>query len=304
MPPPYYDPRADEIINFLTNLNPNTYDPDTASAQRALTGGGFSGARQYLERDKDRRGRFQEALPFLQLKQQSALQTQGEQAALNRDIEAGRAAMERLQLSERGETERLTMQEAARMRELIQQGNDAMNRLQIENQYAGQRQLQEGATRERLLGVESRYATERQNADIASRERMQQAGFQNSRDLAQMNSYDDNATNRAINDMLSRYRNPNQSGGQSGTGMSYGVPQYSNQPQYGFGMDVPSYLSGTLGDNETWAPIGTGNTDTEGSGASQTFYNGDPFSGNYDSEQGAGFIDDYMADYLAETNWS
>lgn len=124
-------------IDWLLNPNPDLSEVDTRAAEKAL-GGGYSGSNfgnlgRYLMRDSEKIRRLQLGQQLLQPYQerefQAAESTKAQNAAMQQAVLVGQQAMERLKLSEAGETARLTQAEEAAMKQLIEQGKQAGQRL-------------------------------------------------------------------------------------------------------------------------------------------------------------------------------
>lgn len=295
---PYSDPRADEIIQFLTNMNPDTRDPDTAAAEAAIFGGGgFSGARQYRERDLDRRKRFQEVVPFLGLRQSAALQTQGENARTRLSEQEAAQAMERQDSDHRQQI----LLDAGR--QAAQQGNmELANKF---NKEANQLKLQ-GELTMQGVGIAARAQEQQNSINAASVARAEDYNYrsllnnqnQGSRSQGnQGNRYSDSATMKVANDILSKYPVAG-SGPQvySGTGeSSYGQPMSYNQST---NPGASFVLSGT-GEEYSNNAI-TGNTQSESGGQYQYYDQTPPNSqyGNFDSE--SNITPDYDYSWMEE----
>lgn len=291
--PPAYDPRAEEIINFLTNLNPDTRDPDTASAESAIFGGGFSGARQYRERDLDRRARFQESVPFLNMRQSAQSQSQSEAARERLVAQEGVLAQQRQESEHR---QQLLLDAG---RQAAQQGN--MELADRFNKEAAQLKLQ-GELTMQAVGLSSDERLQQQRINAASQ--AQQLGFQHASSMADKqfgynqilnrnNGYDQNATVNAANSRWNQMSGTG--GGGSGTGAGVVSGTLSQDPVYN--PISPGWYSGTGEYNMSFMPAGsivggnviTGNTQSEGSGEFQAYdslMQNNPY-GNIDTESGA-----------------
>lgn len=111
-----------DISSFLSR-NPDTSEWDTTSAERAVAGG-IGGSRMaaaegslYRQSEIDKRNKMGLELlePYLN-RQQDTWKT----------IEEGRQAMDRLRLSEAGQTARLTQEEKAKLEQIAAQGENAL----------------------------------------------------------------------------------------------------------------------------------------------------------------------------------
>lgn len=126
-------------IDFLLNPNFNTFETDTNAAEKAV-GGGYSGSQwagnvRSNMLDSERIKRFQlghQMLePYLQREFQAGEGAADRASALQRAIMEGNQAMERLTLSEAGQTARLSQEERAHMEQLAEQGRQAMQQLTL-----------------------------------------------------------------------------------------------------------------------------------------------------------------------------
>lgn len=126
-------------IDFLLNPNFNTYETDTRAAEKAVgagqSGSNWAGNVRSNMLDSERIKRFQlghEMLqPYLQRDFQASEGAADRASALQRAIMEGNQAMERLQLSEAGQTARLSQEERARLEQLAEQGRQSMQQLMI-----------------------------------------------------------------------------------------------------------------------------------------------------------------------------
>lgn len=124
-------------IDFLLNPNFNTFETDTRAAEKAVgagqSGSNWAGNVRSNMLDSERIKRFQlghEMLqPYLQRDFQASESAAGRAADLQRSIMEGNQAMERLQLSEAGQTARLSQEERARLEQLAEQGRQSMQQL-------------------------------------------------------------------------------------------------------------------------------------------------------------------------------
>jgi hypothetical protein len=124
-------------IDFLLNPNFNTFETETNAAEKAVAGGvsgsGWAGNVRSNMLDSERIKRMQ--LGNQMLEPYLNREFQGGQAAADRAQRAelaimeGNQAMERLRLSEAGETARLSQSERARLEEIAAQGRISMQEL-------------------------------------------------------------------------------------------------------------------------------------------------------------------------------
>jgi hypothetical protein len=126
-------------IDFLLNPNFNTFETDTNAAEAAVGGGvagsGFAGnvRNNMLDSERIRRMQLGNQMlePYLQRDFQAGQGAADRASALQRAILEGNQAMERLQLSEAGQTARLSQAQRAEMERLAEQGRQAMQQLSI-----------------------------------------------------------------------------------------------------------------------------------------------------------------------------
>jgi hypothetical protein len=174
-------------IDWLLNPDFDTSEVDTRAAESAV-GGGYSGSGFALNnrtrlRDSERIRRMQLGHEMLQPYEnrnfQAGESTKAQAAQLQQQVLAGQQAMERLALSERGQTERMSMAEAAAMRRLIEQGRLASEQLSKElqsratlqgNEFTQQKSMAEigQMNAKELLELQQKFAAEQQGNQIAS----------------------------------------------------------------------------------------------------------------------------------------
>lgn len=144
-------------IGRLLSGDFDPYEYNMASAENALgTGsGGFAANSRLklLDSEKLRRQQIGNQMldPYLTRQHQASLQTQSEAARMREIAEEGRLAMERLQLSESGEGERLSARLKAELEQQILAGNQAMDRLRLS---------ESGATERTRIGIGGNLASE------------------------------------------------------------------------------------------------------------------------------------------------
>lgn len=126
-------------IDFLLNPNFNTFETDMRAAESAV-GSGTQGSQwagnvrsNMLDSERIRRFELGHNMlqPYLQRDFQAAEGAADRGAALQRSILEGNQAMERLRLSEAGQSERLSQEERARLEQLAEQGRQAMQQLMV-----------------------------------------------------------------------------------------------------------------------------------------------------------------------------
>lgn len=178
------------LTNIQSLLNPTTAslnEADTNAASLAFASGvpgssGFGQNQQLVLRDSEQRQRLQQAAdlyePIAQRESAETLARESQAGEDRRLATSGQQAMERLQLSEAGQTERLTSQQAADARRQILEGDQAMERLNASNAFTSSQQGGELASRERIAQMGISADTARQaisEAGLASRLSSQQA---------------------------------------------------------------------------------------------------------------------------------
>lgn len=138
----YVDPEIDRLISYFTGASPDQFnEADTLAAEASLFGG-FNAPRRSQYRQSEVNQRYGQALPFIQLRQQSALAAQAEAADAARQIQENNAAMERLQLQLRHADQNTSREIAARINELNINNQGQMERLKVEEASANTRQTQ------------------------------------------------------------------------------------------------------------------------------------------------------------------
>ena len=135
-------------IDFLLNPNFNTFETDMNAAERAVAGG-VAGSQwagnvrsNMLDSERIRRMQLGNQMlePYLNREFQAG-QSAADRASRAQLAQAeANAAMERLRLSEAGETARLTQSERARLEQIIEQGNQSMRELLTSEAGASARQ--------------------------------------------------------------------------------------------------------------------------------------------------------------------
>lgn len=134
---------AQDINNANFLLNP-TFDASETkrNAAQAAVGGGFQGGSfaqgqgvKLLDSERIARMKLGHDIldPYLNRESNQAISESANQAAWNRTVQEGAQAMQRLQLSEAGLGARLTQEEHARLTELAQQGQQAMQLASLNN---------------------------------------------------------------------------------------------------------------------------------------------------------------------------
>lgn len=124
-------------IDFLLNPNFNTFETETNAAEKAV-GGGLAGSSwagnvrsNMLDSERIKRMQLGNQMlePYLNREFQGAESAADRASRAELAILEGNQAMERLRLSEAGETARLTQQERARLEEIAAQGRISMQEL-------------------------------------------------------------------------------------------------------------------------------------------------------------------------------
>lgn len=126
-------------IDYLLNPAFNTREVEQSGAERALGGGfagsgfGQAGTMRLLDSERISRMRLGNEMlqPYLQREFQGAESAAARAQELEVQAREGAAALQRLQLSEAGQTARLSMEERARMEQLVEQGRQAMQQLTL-----------------------------------------------------------------------------------------------------------------------------------------------------------------------------
>ena len=134
-------------IDSLLRGEFDPYEINMQSAEKAVgsgTGGsGFAQAGRYklLDSEKLRRQQLghEELDPYLNREHQAALQAEGEAARLREIAAQGEQAMQQLQASQSGRMAELSQQEKAQLEYLAQQGSQAMD--QLKQQQSGNRDI-------------------------------------------------------------------------------------------------------------------------------------------------------------------
>lgn len=166
--------RIDEL------LDPNAATPDAAARSAAqnlasgqAAGSQFGANRGLILRDTELRDRFNQAntmlQPFLQRESSENIATQAQQGENQRLITQGQQAMERLQLEQQGAGDRLSAQLRAQLEQQANEGQQAMDRLKFSEGSATDRarmgieaQLAERVAAEN--GMDARQAVQLENA--------------------------------------------------------------------------------------------------------------------------------------------
>lgn len=144
-------------VNTLFDPNFGRTETQTNAAENALAGGfsgsGYASGQQARLLDSERKANMllghQILDPYLQRQQQSALESQQEQARLNEIAAQGAQALQQLQISEAGQGARLSQELAARLQQQVLEGQQAMQRLTLS---------EAGATGRARLGVQGDLA--------------------------------------------------------------------------------------------------------------------------------------------------
>lgn len=135
-------------IAWLQNPNFNTTEIDTAAAERAFASGTagsqFGSFFQPRLRDEERIKRFtlanQMLQPYLEREQQAKLEKARQAAEDARLATAGQQAMQRLQAEQQGAMQRMTVEQRNLLARQAAEGQQAMERLQFTEGAASERQ--------------------------------------------------------------------------------------------------------------------------------------------------------------------
>lgn len=157
--------RIDEL------LDPNAPTPDAAARSAAQNlasgqapGSQFGANRGLILRDTELRDRYNQAntmlQPFLQRESSESIATQAQNAENQRLITQGQQAMERLQLEQQGAGDRLSAQLRAQLEQQAAEGNQAMERLKFQSgSEMDKLRFSEGSATDRArMGIEAQMA--------------------------------------------------------------------------------------------------------------------------------------------------
>lgn len=175
------DLKAGLLANIARLMNPTAQslaESDTNAAQASLASGvpaasQFGANRQLVLRDSEQAARVKLAndmyQPLLQIESSEKIAAEGQAGEDRRLAVSGQQAMERLRLSESGESARLSSQQAAALQQQAIEGEQAMARLNASNVAESGRQATDLASRERIQTQEigSRENIARMGIDIA-----------------------------------------------------------------------------------------------------------------------------------------
>ena len=144
----------DYLLNPYTSLDETRQNAAEANLGAGVSGSGFASGTTNRLLDSERIARMKlghELLePYLQRDFQAQQGAADRAARLNEIAAQGAQALQQLQLSEAGQSARLSQEEKARMEQLITQGNQAMAQLQL--QEAGQSARLNTSIRGNILG--------------------------------------------------------------------------------------------------------------------------------------------------------
>lgn len=158
------DLKAGLLANIAKLMNPTAQslaESDTNAAQASLASGvpaasQFGANRRLVLRDSEQAARTKLAndmyQPLLQMESSERIASESQSGEDRRLATSGQQAMERLRLSEAGESERLSSQQAAALRQQAIEGEQAMARLNVSNAAESGRQTVDLASRERIAG--------------------------------------------------------------------------------------------------------------------------------------------------------
>jgi hypothetical protein len=161
----------ENIKRLLAPTPQSLAESDTNAAQASLASGvpaasQFGANRQLVLRDSEQRARTQQGAqllePYLTRDSSERIAANAQAGEDRRLAVSGQQAMERLQLSEAGQTQRLSMSEKAALERAMLEGQQAMERLQVSEGGQNTRQQQ---------SIEAQYGL--QSNDLASRENLQ-----------------------------------------------------------------------------------------------------------------------------------
>ncbi len=166
-------------IQKLMNPTAQSLAESDTNAAAANLASGVPGASQFGQnrglvlRDSEQQKRLKLASdlyqPLLQIESSEKIAANSQAGEDRRLAESGRQARERLEISERGEGERLSAQQAQQLKLQALEGEQAMARLNATNQFESGRQGEEIASRERIANAGI-------SADMA-RQAMSEAGL-------------------------------------------------------------------------------------------------------------------------------
>lgn len=170
----YADLENLDVAGIRRLLDPNfdRSEINRIAAERALGGGGFSGARGNRLLESEIASRLAQGhsmlTPYLQMEQQRNLQTQGEESALQRQVAQNNAEIERLTLQQNHATASQLRDIEARKRELETSNAAAMERLQLNERGATERQAigEQGANTRQATGIEAQLRLAREQAGL------------------------------------------------------------------------------------------------------------------------------------------